>query len=186
MKSKELRRPLTLVFLFAALQALTGCAAETDESWEEVGETEQSASLTGTYMISSRQSGKCLDVTKSNRDEGGNIQLWRCNLSNAQKFFRVHHSGNIYVYMNVNSRKCIDVAGAAHWDGANVQQWSCNASGAQLFYEEETEGGYKRIINVNSGRALDVANWGTYDGANIQQWAYGGGKNQQWVLFPVP
>jgi hypothetical protein len=184
MKSKSQLRPFILVSLIAAVQGLTGCTvAAEDESWEDVGETEQEVIVYNDVVkLVGAQSGKCLDVAGAANWDGANIQIWNCNWTKAQLFRRQTMQGAAFRLVNVASGKCVDVSGAAKYDGANIQQWTCNGTAAQLFYIREVDGTYSGVINLGSGKALDVEGWRDYAGANVQQWTYGGGNNQKWAL----
>lgn len=169
--------------LAAAAQILTGCTVETDESLtDDVAAVEQAVLAPMVVTITSRHSGKCVDVNAGGFYDGANIQQWTCNGSPAQRFIMQSLGDNRFQFMNLGSGKCIDVSRSSIYDGANIQQWTCNGTLAQTFMVDPVGGGYASIINARSLKSLDVANWGTYDGANIQQWTYFRGANQQWAI----
>lgn len=87
----------------------------------------------------------CLDVAGASKDNGAPVQLWRCNGTNAQRFWR---GGSIYeatTWKNKGSGKCLDLDISGSYGnlntapyGSKLQQWDCNGwTKNQLFWGDE-------------------------------------------------
>ncbi len=138
----------------------------------------------GTYTITARHSGKCLDVYNFSSENGGNIVQWDCSGGDNQQWV-VTQSGGYYTITSAMSGKCLDVADWSTADGANIQQWDCSGAAVQQFCLQDEGNGYYGIVNVNSGKGLDIENISTENGANVMQYSYWGGENQQFSFTPV-
>ena len=138
--------------------------------------------FSGTYKLTARHSNKALDVANSSTADGGNVQQWTDNGSQAQQWIITPTTDGFYKLVNKGSNKALEVGGFSLADGGNVQQWSYVGVNSQQWKIEATTDGFHRLINRESGKALDVAGVSTADGANVHQWTYGGGGNQQWRL----
>lgn len=136
------------------------------------------------YVISSKNSGKALDVARGSRDNGANVLQYRYNGNANQKWYIERKSNGYYVIKSCASGKVLDVSGVSRDNGANVQQWEY-LGGANQEWSIENVNGYYKIINRNSGKALDVSGKSTADNANVLQWSYNGGNNQLWSITPV-
>jgi hypothetical protein len=133
--------------------------------------------------ITSRQTGKCIDVANWGDGNKANIQQWSCAGQSNQYFDIVNLGNGEYAIYSQHSRMVMDVQGDSGRDGANVQQFRWNSGRNQRWRIERASGDYYRIVNVNSGKCLDLAGSSSADGANIQQWSCSGGANQQWRLY---
>ncbi len=118
-------------------------------------------------------SGKCLDVSGGNRDDGANVQLWSCNRSDAQAWTLTADG----LMINTRSGKCLDADSFGTDNGTRVQQWECHGGTNQRWAYTSTGA----LRNPASGRCLDVAGFDTSDGAALQLWDCHGGTNQQWT-----
>ncbi|HET9957066.1 MAG TPA: RICIN domain-containing protein, partial [Polyangiaceae bacterium] len=136
------------------------------------------------YQIRTRTTtGKCADIFNSSTADGGNLQQFTCNGTNAQRFQFINIANDIYEIRNVNSNKCLDVDNSGTADGTNIRQWTCNGSNAQRWAVQALGNGQYRLMpQTAANRCLDVSNSGTADGTNIQQWTCNGSAAQTLTL----
>lgn len=138
------------------------------------------------YNIVNKHSGKVLDVSSSNMNNGANVQQWDSNGTNAQKWYVTQNSDYSYTITSVLNGKALDVDAWSTSNGANVQMWDCgNNQSNQQWWLTEVGDGYSSIINKNSNKCLDVSDWSTNRGANVQQYDYYQQANQLWKFVLV-
>jgi hypothetical protein len=89
------------------------CDSSTKQVWQWQGD------------MSMRVQDYCLDVQNSGTSPGAIVQLWSCNGTGAQRWYRV---GN--TLKNPNSNLCLDTVGGASANGTGVQISTCNGSAA--------------------------------------------------------
>lgn len=120
-------------------------------------------------------SGRCVDITGFNTNDGNRLQLYDCTGGWNQKW---SYANNTFV--NPQSGKCLNVSGGATTNGTAVNLWACNGTGAQR-WQLQSNG---NVVNTQSGRCLDAANRGTSNGTLLQIYdcVAGGQSNQQWSL----
>lgn len=119
------------------------------------------------------RANKCLDVNGGKNENGRNVQLYKCNGSNAQKWYHNKITGQIKNVMG----KCLDIPGNDDGvkNGANVQIWSCSSSAVDQTWTRD--GNFFRN-KKNSNIVIDA--FGDHDGNNVGLWTKHGGENQQW------
>ena len=133
------------------------------------------------YKIINKNSGKVLDVSSSNTNNGANVQQWDDNGTNAQKWYIKQNSDYSYTITSVLNGKSLDVDAWSTNNGANVQMWDCGANQSnQQWWLTQVGDGYSSIINKNSNKCLDVSGWSMDRGANVQQYDYNQQANQLW------
>lgn len=140
----------------------------------------------GFYTLTSKCSGKVLDVLDASKLDGARIQQWKLNGNTAQhwKIEPVAGAPGFYTLTSRSSGKVLDVLNASTQDGAIIQQWSLNGNAAQHWRFDPVAGapGYYILTSRCSGKVLDVLNASTQDGAKIQQWKQNGNAAQYWKL----
>jgi hypothetical protein len=142
----------------------------------------------GDFMIVSKSSGKCLDVSGEGTHNGANVHLWE-PLSKANQLWRFEDAGGGFAkIVNINSGLCLEVSGndsGAKADGSNVRQWEY-VGGWNQQWQLVQEGDYYRIISRRSGMCLDAdatSHGGNSNGTNVHQWSCPGlGDNQLWEI----
>lgn len=137
----------------------------------------------GSYIIKSRQSGKCLDVPQGRIDNGVFLQQWDCNSLPPQKFRLTPTDNGFMRIENIASGKAVDVYERGTNDGTPIQQWSYGGGENQQFRLVQREEGSYVIIGRASGRALDVTDKSNASGAKIQLWTDYNTPNQQWFFI---
>ena len=135
-------------------------------------------------LISALNSNKAADIAAASKANGGNLQLYNDNGTNAQKFsFKYDASTGYYTLINVNSSLVIDVAGGSKDNMANVWQYASNGTFAQKWaVVSNSDGTTITLINAGSGKALDIAGAQNANGTNIQQYTSNGTAAQKWEL----
>ncbi len=132
--------------------------------------------------ITSRLTGKCVDVANWGSGNKSNIQQWSCAGQSNQIWDIVDLGRGVYAIYSQGSGMVMDVQGDKTRDGANVQQFRWNNGANQRWRLNQLGGDSYEVVNVNSGKCLDLANGSYEDGANIQQWSCAGQPNQQWRI----
>lgn len=138
----------------------------------------------GIYYIQTKlDSNKYLDINLASMADGGNLDIYSFNGTNAQKFIIQGENGH-YRIISQNSGKSLDVYGASSANGVNVQQYTANDSNAQQWYFHASGNGYY-TIQSGVGTYMDIKDANSADTANVQTWEYNGNANQQFKLIPV-
>lgn len=141
----------------------------------------------GTYtIVSAVNNANVIDISggaESARD-GTNIQTWKKNNTNAQKWMIAKNVDSTYTITNPFTSKVLDVAGGSTSTGANVQIWESNGSCAQKWKIEE-DGEQYVFVSACSDLVLDVNGGSSASGTNIQLWSYNGSNAQKWTLNAI-
>ncbi len=163
--------------------------------WTPNGTAAQSFGLTslgplvedGVYTITNAGSGKVLDVSGASLDDGGNVQQYAANGTQAQEFQLTYDAeSGYYTIFSAVSGRALDVDGARDANGANVWQYSSNGTRAQRWALVANAGGtYSFVSALGDGRALDVSAASAQDGANVQIFESNGTDAQRWTLSRV-
>jgi len=129
---------------------------------------------TGQQIVGSG-SGRCVDITGFNTNDGNRLQLYDCTGGWNQKW---SYTNNTFV--NPQSGKCLNASGGGTTNGTAVNLWTCNGSGCQR-WQLQSNG---NVVNPQSGRCLDAVGRGTGNGTLLQIYdcVAGGQSNQQWSL----
>lgn len=141
----------------------------------------------GVYTVKGAGSGKVLDIAGGSLENGGNLQQWTANSSEAQAFGFTYDPDDGYYSLTVaRSGMVVDVAGGWGASGANVQQYEYNKTNAQKWAIEKNSDGTYTLFSGVSGLALDVSAGSKADGANVQVWEGNGTPAQKWKLAGCP
>ena len=137
----------------------------------------------GVYIIESAlKNNMVLDVYAASQSNGGNIQLYSSNGTEAQKFI-IHNIGNgLYSIYSLNSGKVIDAKKTSLNSSENVQQNESLFSTSQKWKIVDAGNGCVNIINASSEKCLDVYAASVSNGTNIQLYSSNGTKAQKFVL----
>ena len=142
------------------------------------------------YSITSRNSGKILDLAGASNANGANVQQWAWYGLNSQKWTSNTQGGAMQTLKNVNSGKVLEVGGYSTVDSGNISQWTWVGHNWQKWkvqaVDQDSGGFWYKIVNVGSGKVADVEGVSTANGANVHQYAYWGAGNQQWRFTAVP
>jgi poly(3-hydroxybutyrate) depolymerase len=136
--------------------------------------TTSSPPSTGQQIVGNG-SGRCVDITGLNTNDGNRLQLYDCTDGWNQRWSFTNNT-----FVNPQSGKCLNISGGATANGSAVNMWTCNGSGAQR-WQVQSNG---NIVNTPSGRCLDAVGRGTSNGTLLQIYdcVAGGQSNQQWSL----
>lgn len=122
------------------------------------------------------------DICDSSMENGGNLQLWKDNGTNAQKFMFTYNSDGYYTITNIKSNKAVDCAGAKSADGTNIQQYTSNKTDAQKWKLTDAGSGCYTIMCKSNGRMIDVSGGTASNGKNIQLYRANGSNAQKFAL----
>ena len=116
------------------------------------------------YTIKSILTGKYLDVYGGYSKPGTNVQVWKENGTDGQKWI-IKKEDTGYSIISKCNGLYLDVYGGFGSDGTNIQVWPTNSSKGQQFLFEEAitegtriieDGTYKIELSANTNKALDV------------------------------
>lgn len=180
--------PLLLAGL-GLLLVSSGCVVAGDESDEDSDQIENAAVVSsiseGDFVIHSAMTGKCIDISGANTVDGGKVQEWDCNGTNAQRFHVAPTSNGYFKIINVNSNKGLDITGVSTAANAQVQQWSYGGGGNQQFKFVARGNNQFSIHARHTDMAIDLF-WGSpNNGTILVQYPYTGGANQRWTFDQV-
>lgn len=138
------------------------------------------------YSISSRNSGKCLDVKDHSLLSGGRLQQWDCHGGDNQKFIATVTYKSGWILTPVESGIRLIIAGNSLDNGAKlVQEDYAEGNNGFFFVRPDAQAGSFIITANHSGKCLDVTKVSRRNGASIQQWDCHGGLNQSWAITKV-
>ena len=91
------------------------------------------SSETGYFYLIEKTSGKCADVKSGSTALRTNVQLYKPNKSDAQKWKFVRNSDGTYTIYSKCSGLVLDISGGTFKNGANIQTYKPNGTKAQKF-----------------------------------------------------
>ena len=140
--------------------------------------------MNGTYRLVPVHSGKALDTTWCETNDGTNVQQWTWLNNDCQKWNISPVDGNYHRISPVHAPdKALDVDSFSTANGANVMLWTYLGGPNQQFRFQSAGSGRWRIINRNSDKCLDIDANSSEDGRNLMQWeCIAGSLNQQFEL----
>ncbi|MGH9842428.1 MAG: RICIN domain-containing protein [Blastocatellia bacterium] len=130
--------------------------------------------------ITSRSSGRSLDVTERSMREGGNVQQWDYADQPNQNWEVIDMGQNVVAIIARHSGMALTVDGDR--DRSNVVQRRWRGNTRQQWQLRPVGDGWYQLTNVGSGRCMDVEDKRTDNGANMQQYSCSGADNQQFRL----
>lgn len=142
----------------------------------------------GTYTLTAKHSGKCLDVTGTWLDDRVPLQQWPCLPNKPNQQFTVKDAGNGYRNLVVkHSSKCVDVEANGTANRTIVQQYTCNGTNAQKVKITAGHDGAFQVRFESSDKCMDLYNSNRDDGAKVSIWeCVNNANNQVWYFKPVP
>ncbi len=157
------------------------------ESLDALAKANADVLADGVYTVASaKDPSKVLDVNSASVANGGNVQLYASNSTNAQQW-RVSHDSQGYVtFTNINSGKVLDVKSGSYSNGTNVQQYTDNGSRAQKWIVVPGEGGAYEILSaLKTNVSLDVKSGNIANKVNVQIYRSNGTAAQAWQFTKV-
>jgi len=122
---------------------------------------------------------RCLDISGGNSAPGGNVQIWPCNGTAAQRW---HFTTSGELRGATGPNLCLETTNGGTANGTNIRTNTCNGSNAQK-WTRTAAGELRSVLAPNM--CIDVANGGTAAGTNVQLWTCNGLKNQRWFEQPT-
>ena len=124
----------------------------------------------GEYLVSSSKNYSfVLDVIGGSKDNSANIQLYRSNMSNAQRWVVSHDDKGYVTFTNAGSNKVIDVAGGNASAGTNIAQYASNGTYAQKWIAaKQSDGTYLIESALRPGFYLGSRGSGVSNGVNVE------------------
>lgn len=132
------------------------------------------------YKITSKVSGKVLDITDKSTAAGAKLEQWTNYDTTNQQFKVEKQSDGYYKITAMHSGLVLDVPNSSLSNSVQLQQWTDNGSSAQRWSIVDVGGGYYKVISKVSGLAMDVRSSQTNDGAVVQQYTDNGTDAQKW------
>ncbi|MER5733524.1 RICIN domain-containing protein [Streptomyces sp. NPDC002138] len=138
-------------------------------------------------QIRNANSGKCLEITDSSKENSAPAQQWSCGAQPGAKWeFRPTATAGVYQIVNVNSGKCLEIINSSKDNGARAQQYTCyDIPTMQWTIKQAGLTVSLDITNVNSGKTLEIGDSRTDNGAPAQQWTHSTDASyatQSWYL----
>jgi Ricin-type beta-trefoil lectin domain len=123
-----------------------------------------------TRMLMSLASGRCIDVTGGEPDDGTPLQIRDCT-GGARQLWTFERDGTVR-----SMGLCMDAAWGSSDDGTVIQLVRCHGGPAQHFALY----GDGELVNLGSGKCVDVVDMETANGTRLQLWECAGTSNQRW------
>ena len=124
----------------------------------------------GEYLVSSiKNYSYVMDVTGASKGNSANIQLYRSNMTNAQRWVVSHDDRGYVTFSNAGSNKVIDVAGGNAAAGTNIAQYTSNGTYAQKWIAaKQSDGTYLIESALRPGFYLGSRGFGVSNGVNVE------------------
>ena len=148
------------------------------------------------FAIESALSGKVLDIWRGESKNGTNVQVYRPNGGNNQRFSLVMDAplseaaslgvtlqDGFYAFASLaDDGLTVDVFNASTANKANAIVYTAKGSRNQLFEVVYCSNGLYRIRPSHSGKSLDVSGASRTSGASVIQYQANTGVNQLWYF----
>ena len=144
---------------------------------------------TNLYYIYSKCGNLCIDVPGGNANNGTNLQLYKENGTNSQKFILIKREvegkqtlkDGIYK-IKLKNNKSFDISNGSCNNYANLQTWDNSNVQQQKFRIKYNNDGTYTISAIHSKKSIDVQNGGTKINTNVCQYELNNTINQKWIL----
>ena len=153
-------------------------------------------------LVSGENQNYCLDLYSSRTVNGNNVDIYKRNNSNAQRWvFRnklnyresldqlanenknVLANGTYTIASKIDDNYVLDMASSTLSNGGNVQLYEANGTKAQSFIVNHDKNGYVTITNENSNKVIEVNSNSAANMANIQQNQSNDSYRQKWIAI---
>lgn len=145
-----------------------------------------------TFYIKNMFTGQYLDIAGGVAANGTNVQQYKYNGSNAQKWYAHYNSDGTYTFFTPlgndgTYRYALDISGGSADNYANVQIYTPNFTDSQKFSLGVTNlRTYVLFTKVSNYQKAVVLNGPTCnEGGNIDQYTFQAHYNECWILEPV-
>lgn len=136
----------------------------------------------GKYKITSKNSGKAMEIGYNSQEDGGTVQQWDYEYGNNQQWFLQKVEEKYFKIIADHSGKVLTVKNHETNNGTAVEQRAYESKDSQLWYFELDSNGYYKIKSKQSGKCLEVSRISMENGAALQIWEDGDGDNQKWNM----
>lgn len=141
----------------------------------------------GWYNIcSTMNSAYVMEIAGGNIENKTNIQLYKNNGTQSQKWNAIKNSDGTFRFVNAKSRKVMDVANGKIYQGNSVWEYSYNGTDAQKWKVEKLEDNTWRIASVKNPEyvlSLERASISNKTKLTIKKWA--NKAEQKWSFSKV-
>ncbi|WP_170061925.1 RICIN domain-containing protein [Hymenobacter chitinivorans] len=142
----------------------------------------------GIYVLTSRTSGKALEITDPSHpnsrlyDAVGGVDK-NADSRNQAPQWRIERLADGYYRLVVpGNNRVLEVLGSSTSNGAEMDLWPYYSGNNQVWRIEPTEDGYYKLLAKHSNKALTARDSAA---GTVQQWRYTGKENQMWKLKPA-
>lgn len=145
----------------------------------------------GYFYIISKCNDLYLDLAYGSTANGTNVQMYKGNGTQAQKFTFVNYllkeigqtieDGEYQIVSALDNKKIITVENKAQDSGSNVYIYE-NRSLTRQIFSVTYEDGFYTIKSVNTDNVLDVQDAGTANKTNVQLLESNGQDEQKWII----
>ena len=149
---------------------------------------EYNADITeATYVISNYVNPNyVLDIKDGSKANRGNLQIYKSNNTNAQKWQLKKDSVGYITFINVGSNKALDVSNATVRNGSNIWQYESNGTYAQKWIaKKNTDGSLTFVSALDSNYVLDINAGKVINWQNIQLYKSNGTNAQKFKLTKI-
>ncbi len=137
----------------------------------------------GMYTIKSKiNNNYVFDVAEGLNENCVNIQLYKANGTNAQKFYVKYINNEYYEIKSVKSGKVLDVANGGKTAGTNIWQYESNGTDAQKWIIKKNSDNTYSIISKLNSLYVDILEGTAANKQNIQLYT-GNQTNAQKFIF---
>ena len=149
---------------------------------------EYNADITeATYVISNYVNPNyVLDIKDGSKANRGNLQIYKSNNTNAQKWQLKKDSVGYITFINVGSNKALDVSNATVRNGSNIWQYESNDTYAQKWIaKKNTDGSLTFVSALDANYVLDINAGKVINWQNIQLYKSNGTNAQKFKLTKI-
>ncbi|MDO4503583.1 MAG: RICIN domain-containing protein [Clostridia bacterium] len=165
--------------IFFAFSILYLSSNATNSVTQNVTDFKKLGLKSGTYeIISKLNKNKSLDIKGANKQSGVNLQLYKKNNTNAQRFNIVYDGNGYYTIQAKCSGKMLDVPCQSKKSETKIWQYDKNNTDAQKWKLIKNNDGTYSFVSKCNGLYLDVTSGNTLDGTLLQCYK-GNGTNAQ-------
>jgi len=162
----------------------SGCISDTAIKINVVAfEAADTAIISGaTYKITSKYSGKSLDLTNSSVAEGALIKQMTPVDSANQEWIITDLGKGLWKIISPVSGKALNVVKSSVTIGAAIEQRTFINLNSQKWQFIKDDKGYFQIMNNGSKQCMDIYSASTADNASMVQWTGGPEDNQKFSI----
>ncbi|MDR1088546.1 MAG: RICIN domain-containing protein [Coriobacteriales bacterium] len=144
------------------------------------------AGATLATLAASADGGVSFDVTSGSYDDGAVLQIYRNNMTPAQRFRFQSQDDGYYTITNVQSGKVLGLASEQPAVGAAIQQYSSTGAGSQRWLvEDNADGSITLRSKLDTNYVIDITSGSTASGTKLQLYPSNGTAAQRFMLGSI-